>query len=306
MTDTLKVSVHTLISPRVRALLATRGHPAVEFKTFSFEGQALPEGLLPWVHFSANGSVEIGEDHYFPRGIQVCSPERKETALYGVSYLQWERNQTTFYWDSEEMTLPQLERALASKQADLTPAQKEENAAAQTAARTAVEAQKQQETESRKREENGKVEERQRQENEKAAKEQAQEDACLAWAKEHGSELLKARIEGDFEWRELCIKEIGDAIINPAIEAGFKKAFKPRHYETAQFPTLEQLKAADSIGKLLPDCDISLIVEIFQPDEDDEDRDTPEQKEGHSLPTYAKVMFPTPGKGPWYSRYLKL
>lgn len=86
----------------------------------------------------------------------------------------------------------------------------------------------------------------------------ATQTAALAeWANTHGSELLKARIAGNFAWKELAREEFADQALAPV-------ALQPNNidddYEECNEPTLEQMHLLQSAQQKVGDQALAELV----------------------------------------------
>ena len=87
----------------------------------------------------------------------------------------------------------------------------------------------------------------------------------LAWAKENGSELLKARIEDGFTWEGLAEAEYADATI-AKLQLGLEVADAPNNHESEvkerTTPTLEEINILRAANKRIEDSDVEVEAEL--------------------------------------------
>lgn len=106
---------------------------------------------------------------------------------------------------------------------------------------------------------------------------EAEEKAMLDWAKTHGSELLRERVVGAYNWKSLARREYAQSI---AAQIGGKWDVEPDAWSCANWdnPTLAAIKAKKSVlakvpavtdGPGLRDCIILLVTVETEDGEDD-------------------------------------
>jgi len=92
--------------------------------------------------------------------------------------------------------------------------------------------------------------EEQRRQEELKRKEKALIDAQDAWITNHGSDLLKARREGDYEWEDLAKKEyLNHALTVAGLPLGIKQ--DSDWFTKRDYPTLEEIEAARKVREAL-------------------------------------------------------
>lgn len=109
-------------------------------------------------------------------------------------------------------------------------------------------------------------------EEEEKAKKEAEKAEMAKWALENGSDLLKARIEGGFDWLSLA----EDEWLKNNMPASFQYSYIYSHTDTSA-PDLEEIKIYKELKGKYPDA-ILTTAKIANPDydEDDEETDEPE------------------------------
>lgn len=92
--------------------------------------------------------------------------------------------------------------------------------------------------------------EEQRRKADRERKEKALVEAQEAWITAHGSDLLKARREGEYEWKDLAKKEYMNHALNMAgLPRGFKQ--DPDWFAKRDHPTLEEIETVRKVREAL-------------------------------------------------------
>ena len=114
------------------------------------------------------------------------------------------------------------------------------------------------------------------------AEKQAREAELKSWAVENGSELLKARVEGGFEWEKLAGKEYARSIVD-SLDLGLTKVTGenwPRAectgYDDRTTPTLEEIKSLNRVrdaARDLGNVTASLVWVDYESEEEYRDDD---------------------------------
>ena len=125
-------------------------------------------------------------------------------------------------------------------------------------------------------------EEREAEKQAREAEKQAREAELKSWAVENGSELLKARVEGGFEWEKLAGKEYARSIVD-SLDLGLTKVTGenwPRAectgYDDRTTPTLEEIKSLNRVRDAARDLDnvtASLVWVDYESEEEYRDDD---------------------------------
>ena len=125
-------------------------------------------------------------------------------------------------------------------------------------------------------------EEREAEKQAREAEKQAREAELKSWAVENGSELLKARMEGGFEWEKLAGKEYARSIVD-SLDLGLTKVTGenwPRAectgYDDRTTPTLEEIKSLNRVrdaARDLGNVTASLVWVDYESEEEYRDDD---------------------------------
>lgn len=125
-------------------------------------------------------------------------------------------------------------------------------------------------------------EEREAEKQAREAEKQAREAELKSWAVENGSELLKARVEGGFEWEKLAGKEYARSIVD-SLDLGLTKVTGenwPRAectgYDDRTTPTLEEIKSLNRVrdaARDLGNVTASLVWVDYESEEEYRDDD---------------------------------
>lgn len=135
---------------------------------------------------------------------------------------------------------------------------------------------------------------------EKAALAKAAKDAGIAalhaWAVEHGSATLKARIEDGYEWIGLAQSEYGDSVVAElGEECGCELYDEDPKISERTTPTLEEIEAVRSLRKRLEGKPATVALKWVEytatPDPEDYDSGDPETSKRAEL--CVKVTTPT-------------
>lgn|GEM_PF-4027647 len=113
---------------------------------------------------------------------------------------------------------------------------------------------------------------------------EAKTEAMKRWALEHGTDLLRRRINGGFDWEALARQQFADVAEIPLVAAGFFRIPYPIGEEWPEVsvnprttPTLEEIDALEKAQKLLGDAGKASLAHVkYTGPEDPNSFDGPE------------------------------